>query len=203
MLKNVNLGGNKMTREQAKQKLISFGVAEPTEEQVTNLLNTLGSETKKEREKAESYKADAEKAEDLQRQLDELNNKNLSEVEKATAERDKALKSVTDLEAKIKSMEIKTGLAEQGIVGENADKLIESLQNGNFDTETLGKIIAEKEKNAVADYEKRSLNGTPDPNGNGGEKKHDDDKVENFVKEFGKNKADTENSAKSIVDSYL
>ena len=37
-----------MTREQAKQKLISYGNAEPTEEQITDFLNTLGSELKKE-----------------------------------------------------------------------------------------------------------------------------------------------------------
>ena len=54
-----------MTREKAKQKLITFGVAEPTDEQITNFLNTVGAETKKEREKADNYKADAEKAEEL------------------------------------------------------------------------------------------------------------------------------------------
>ena len=191
-----------MTREQAKQKLISFGVAEPTDEQITNFLNTVGAETKKEREKADNYKADAEKAEELQRQLDELNSNNLSEIEKANAERDKALKSVSDLEQKVKAMELKTGLAEKGITGEKADKLIESLKNGSFDTEILGEIIAEKEQTAIANYEKKSLDDTPNPDGKTGNGK-EDDKTESFIKELGKNKADADNSAKSIVDSYL
>ena len=39
-----------MTREQAKQKLISFGVAEPTDEQISDLLNSVNAETKKEKE---------------------------------------------------------------------------------------------------------------------------------------------------------
>ena len=102
----------------------------------------------------------------------------------------------------IKAMELKTGLAEKGITGEKADKLIESLKNGSFDTEILGEIIAEKEQTAIADYEKKSLKNTPNPDGKTGDGK-EDDKTESFIKELGKNKADADNSAKSIVDSYL
>ena len=40
-----------MTREQAKQKLISFGVAEPTDEQISDLLNSINAETKKEKDR--------------------------------------------------------------------------------------------------------------------------------------------------------
>ena len=36
-----------MTREQAKQNLISIGISEPTDEQVSNYLNQLNGETKK------------------------------------------------------------------------------------------------------------------------------------------------------------
>ena len=51
-----------MTREQAKQKLISFGVAEPTDEQISDLLNSINAETKKEKDRADGYKAKADKA---------------------------------------------------------------------------------------------------------------------------------------------
>ena len=105
-----------------------------TDEQITNLLNQNNSEVARERGKADKYKTDAQKAADLQKQLDELNSQNLSDIEKANAERDKALNSVADLEKTIKSMQLKAGLAEQGIVGEQADKLIENLNSGNFDT---------------------------------------------------------------------
>lgn len=155
-----------MTREQAKQKLTSLGIDEPSDEQVTKYLNTIGEEIKKEKDKAEDYKARAATAEELQRQLDELNSKNLTDIEKANAERDKALKSVEELNVKIKSMELKTGFAELGIIGENADKLIESLNNGRFDTALLGQIIAEKNQFAVSEYEKKNLKDTPNPDGN-------------------------------------
>lgn len=36
-----------MTREQAKQNLIAIGVAEPTDEQVSNYLNQVNGETKR------------------------------------------------------------------------------------------------------------------------------------------------------------
>lgn len=145
---------------------------EATDEQITNLLNQNNSEVAREKGKAEKYKTDAQKAAELQKQLDELNSQNLSDIEKANAERDKALNSVADLEKQIKTMQLKTGLAEQGIVGEQADKLIESLNGGSFDTALLGQIIAEKNKTAIADYEKKNLQNTPNPSGTqGGEPK--------------------------------
>ena len=51
-----------MTREQAKQALIGMGVAEPSEEQVSKLLDSISAETKKEKDKNVSLKEKAEKA---------------------------------------------------------------------------------------------------------------------------------------------
>ena len=45
-----------MTREQAKQALIGMGVAEPSEEQVSKLLDSISAETKKEKDKNVSPK---------------------------------------------------------------------------------------------------------------------------------------------------
>ena len=70
-----------MTREQARQKLISFGVEEPTDEQISDLLNSINAETKKEKDRADGYKAKADKADELQSQIDELNSQNMTEVE--------------------------------------------------------------------------------------------------------------------------
>ena len=136
-----------------------------TDDQITNLLNQNNQEVAREKNNAEKYKADAQKAANLQQKLDELNNQNLSDIEKANAERDKALNSVTDLQNQIKSMQLKAGLAEQGIIGEQADKLIESLNSGSFDTALLGQIITEKNQVAISEYEKKNLNGTPNPSG--------------------------------------
>ena len=61
-----------MTREQAKQVLIGMGVAEPSEEQVSKLLDSISAETKKEKDKNVSLKEKAEKADSLEKELEEL-----------------------------------------------------------------------------------------------------------------------------------
>ena len=56
---------------------------EATDEQITNLLNQNNSEVAKEKNKVSQYKAKADKADELQTQLDELQAGNLTELEKA------------------------------------------------------------------------------------------------------------------------
>ena len=87
-----------MTREQAKQNLIAIGVAEPTDEQVSNYLNQVNGETKKEKDRADGYKAKADTADDLQKQLDELQAGNLTELEKANKALDTANKHIAELQ---------------------------------------------------------------------------------------------------------
>ena len=90
-----------MTREQAKANLVALGIAEPTDEQVTSYLNTVNGETKKEKDRADKYKLDADKAGELQKKLDEIANQNLSEVEKANKATEEALSQVAALQKRI------------------------------------------------------------------------------------------------------
>ena len=145
-----------------------MGNAEPTDEQISNLLNTIGAETKKSNERANAYKAQADEAKELQRQLDELQNANLSEIEKANKATETANNRVAELERQMKSMQLKADLATNGITGEMADGIIKSLEGGSLDVSLLGQIIADKEKLAVANYEKQKLAETPKPQGDNG-----------------------------------
>ena len=80
-------------------------------------------------------------------------------------------------------MEMKAQLAEKGIVGEDADNLIDA--DGKLDIETLGKIISEREKASASAKEKELLDRTPSPKGNGKDGADDDAKpldVENAEK---------------------
>ena len=56
---------------------------EATDEQITNLLNQNNSEVATEKNKTKQYKAKADTADDLQKQLDDLQAGNMSELEKA------------------------------------------------------------------------------------------------------------------------
>ncbi len=68
-----------------------------TDEQITNLLNKSGEEMAREKEKANQYKAKADKADELQAQLDDLQAGNMTEVEKAN----KALEAANEQIAKM------------------------------------------------------------------------------------------------------
>ena len=83
-----------MTREQAKQALIGMGVAEPSEEQVSKLLDSISAETKKEKDKNVSLKEKAEKADSLEKELEELKKQNMTEAERLEAERKKEKEAV-------------------------------------------------------------------------------------------------------------
>ena len=50
-----------MTREQSKTFLVSLGITEPTEEQITNHLNSVNKEIKSEKDRADKFKAEADK----------------------------------------------------------------------------------------------------------------------------------------------
>ena len=87
-----------MTREQAKQNLITIGVAEPTDEQISNYLNQVNGETQKEKDKANQYKAKADTADNLQKQLDEIQAGNMTELDKANKALETANKQIADLQ---------------------------------------------------------------------------------------------------------
>lgn len=151
-----------MTRAQATDFLKTLGIAEPTEEQITAYLNNVGSETKKERELAEKYKSDAVRVTELQSKLDELSNQNLSDIEKANKATESANARVADLEKQIAEIRTKEKLAELGIIGEPAEKLI---VDGNLDFSVLGQILSDRETMAVSKREKELLAGMPNPSG--------------------------------------
>ena len=153
-----------MTREQAKQKLISFGIAEPTDEQVTDFLNTIGTETKKEKDRADGYKAKADKADELQTQLDDLNSQNLSDIEKANKELEKANQRIAELE---KNDEIKTqrslAMEKFKVTAEQAKQIVKD--DGSLDYDILGQIISDKESASATAKEHEIADNATNPGG--------------------------------------
>ena len=180
-----------MTREE----LITMGISE---ENVEKIIADYGNAVQRANSERDKAKQSQEQVSALQKQLDEINGKNMSEIDKANAERDKALESVAGLEKEIEKMQIKNSFAEHGIVGEQADKLIESIGSGDFDVETLGQIISEKEKAAVAKKEKEDLTHTPNPTGSSG-KADDKSDAEKIVEKMYQKESDK----KDILSYYL
>lgn len=153
-----------MTREQAKQNLIAIGVAEPTDEQVINYLNQVNGETKKEKDKADQYKAKADNADELQKKLDELEAGNLSEVEQANKNLEKANARIAELEkAQAIANQRASAASKFNVTAEQAAQIVKD--DGSFDYDVLGKIISEKETAAAQAKEQEIANNSTNPGG--------------------------------------
>lgn len=184
-----------MKREDVKQKLISWGIEEPTDEQISDYLATINKETKSAEDKALHYRAEAERVKDLEKELKELNDANLSETEKQTKAVEEANAEIAKLRQTVKQMELTKSLAEIGIVGDDAEGLFE---NGELNTAKLGEILSSREKNAVAAYQKETLNNTPSPQGG---KNEDDVKPEvEYAKEYVAR--NSSGNTQSIINQY-
>lgn len=189
-----------MTRKEAEQNLIGFGIAEPTDEQITNYLNQIGAETKSYKDKLASVGGKDDRIAELEKELEKLNKQNMSDLELANAERDKALSSVANLEKQIENMITKTELAKLGITGELADTLVSG--NGKLDFVALGQIISDREKNAISEYEKKALENTPNPSGNKGKDEPQKTEAERIAESLGKSASATGKDSEAIIASY-
>ena len=189
-----------MTREQAKQNLIGFGIAEPTDEQISNYLNQIGAETKTYKDKLASVGGKDDRIAELEKELEKLNKQNMTELELERAEKDKALSSVANLEKQIEQMITKTELAKLGITGEVADSLVSG--NGKLDFNTLGQIISDREKTAISEYEKKTLENTPNPSGSKGKGEPEKTEAEQIAENLGKMASASSKDSEAIIASY-
>ena len=165
-----------MTRQQAKANLEKLGFAEVTDEMVTNYLNQLDGETNGLKTKLAQAEKDALNVKDLQEKIKELEDSKLTDEEKAAKATEEAQKTIIDLQNKVVAMELKTQLAEIGITGEDADKLIENSNGGSLDVALLGTIISNRETEAAKKKEQEIADKSTNPNGGsaGGEGGGDD-----------------------------
>lgn len=189
-----------ITREQAKKNLISIGVAEPTEEQITSYLNQIGSETQKEKDKADKYKEKADKADELQSKLDEIEQGNLSEIEAANKNLEKANQRIAELEKAQMVVNQKKVVTEKfKVTGEQADNIVK--EDGTLDYDVLGQIIADKETAAAQAKEQEIANGSINPGGgNPGGKGEEKTNAEKIVEKLYGGESKQE---KSVLSYYV
>lgn len=188
-----------MTREQAKQNLISIGVSDLTDEQITNYLNQVNGETQKEKDKAAEYK---EKADEYKAKIDELEAGNLTEVEKANKALELANKQIAKMQKdnSIRDLREKS-MTDFNITAEQAKTVVKD--DGSFDTAALGKIMSEKET-AAAQAKEQEIAGKQDiPGGGSAGGGKDKTEAEKTAEAIGKTLAGTNEAAKAIVDGYL
>ena len=148
---------------------------EATDEQITNLLNQNNSEVAKEKNKVSQYKAKADTADNLQKQLDELQAGNLTELEKANKALDTANQQIADLQ---KSNAIRdqreAAMTNFKITAEQAKTIVKD--DGSLDYTELGKIMSEKET-AAAQAKEQEIAKNQDIPGGGSNKGGADNKT--------------------------
>lgn len=191
-----------MTREQAKQNLISIGVEEPTEDQISNYLNQLNGETQKEKDKAKQYKEKAKNADELQEKIDKLEAGNLTELEKANKDLETAKKQIAEMQ---KSNAIRdqreTAMTNFKITADQAKTVVKD--DGSIDYAELGKIMSEKETAAAQAKEQEIAQNQDIPGGGSTGKDKDKTDAEKTAEIIGKTLSGSNDAAKSVVDSYL
>ena len=175
-----------MTREDVKKIF-----PDATDEQITSFLNQSNSDVAKEKAKAQKVKEQAEKADALEKELEELKQQNMTDAEKAELERQKEKaaneKRISDIESALATSqrEALTGkitsiFASAGMKGDAYAGAIKAFSN--MDAEDALKEaqnfvdgISEEKKStldtAKAAWEKEALENTPNPGGgkSGGE----------------------------------
>lgn len=175
-----------MTREDVKKIF-----PDATDDQITSFLNQSNSDVAKEKAKAQKVKEQADKAEVLEKELEDLKQQNMTEAEKAELERQKEKvaneKRISDLESALATSqkEALTGkitsiFANAGMKGDAYAGAIKAFSNMNAEdalkeAQTFVDGISVENKNALdtakAAWEKEALEKTPNPGGgkSGGE----------------------------------
>ena len=163
-----------------REELIAMGISE---ENADKIMADYGSTVQKANAKAEQYKAKADKADELQSQLDELNSQNMTEVEKATKALESANQKIAELEKRdIIRTQRANAMEKFGLTAEQASKVV--TDDGATDYEVLGQIFADSKKSAIAEYEKQKLDGTPNPGGSTGGSVEEKTTAERLVEKY-------------------
>lgn len=197
-----------MKREEAKQKLIDLGVAEPTEEQISSLLDSVTAETKAERERAERYKKDADKAKSLEEQLAELQNQNLTDAEKQQKQNEALQRQIAELTENNFKSEARAILAKSGLPDEDIESILpgmiaDTVENTQARANAYVSAMNKFKENAIKEYDKQNLDNTGTP---GGDEKNPDEtktEAEKFAESFGKEAGESEKLSSDIVNSYI
>lgn len=155
-----------MTREQ-----IVALFPDATPEQITGILNQNNSEVAAEKAKVNQYKDKAKKADELQTKADELQTR-LDDLEsKGLTDGEKVIKQLETANAEIAQLKQEKMIADMRnnaaskfkVTAEEASKIVKD--DGTFDYDVLGKIIADKETAAAQAKEKEIADGSTNPGG--------------------------------------
>lgn len=152
-----------MTRDDIKKLF-----PEATDDQITRMLNQTNSELQAEKARTERYRAEADRVGELEKQIKDLSNQNVSGAEKAAKDLEEAQRRIAELEKAQSIMAQKKSAMEKfKIDAAQADKVIK--EDGSLDFDALGQIMSEKETAAATAKEQEIAKNQGNPGGSPGE----------------------------------
>lgn len=154
-----------MTREE----LLTMGL---TEEQVEKIMADHARVVQAANAKADKYKTDAQKAADLQKQLDEIGQQNLTEIEKEQKAREAAEQRAADLQKQLTETAVTGIFAKANLTGEEFSGIIGALSTLDLETakmnaESFVNGISKRDEENKTQWKNENFNSTPNP-GTGG-----------------------------------
>ena len=182
-----------MTRAEAKKMLISFGIEEPTDQQITNYLDSVSGEVQKEKIRADGLKEKADKADELQKQLDEIEQQNMSELEKEKKRAEAAEALAAERAVALTMAKVTSVFAEAGMVGDTYKGAIKAFsamseEDALKEATTFVNGISESRRTALeaakSEWESEKLKNTPNPGGNTPPSNEDESAAAKYAKEY-------------------
>jgi hypothetical protein len=198
-----------MSRAEAKQLLITFGIETPTEEQITNYLNSVNGEVQKEKVKTDAQKAELDRLKEIEKELETEKNKNLTAEEKLQAELQKATQLQKDFSKKTNQLSIEKIFVAAGLTEEDYKDFIGDIVSDNAELSTklansLVTTITKQKDTAIQKTKESLLDGSPTPGGgkgNGGDKEKTE--AEKIAEGIAKASVDNQKATNDVLANYL
>jgi hypothetical protein len=197
-----------MSRADAKKVLISFGIEEPTDEQITSYLNSVGGEVQKEKAKADADKAEIERLKEVEKQYTDLTAQNQTAEQKLQAALDAADLAKKDFAKKTNRLEVEKALVAAGLKEDDYKDFIDSMVSENAETSMKlanGFTATIKSQKEAIDKAVRAelLNKTPTPDGGKGDPNVTKSDAEVAAESIAKTVSASNKQAESIVGQYF
>lgn len=155
-----------------REDLIALGL---TDEQVEKVIaenskdvQNANKNAEKAKKELDDLKTSAVNAEELQKKIEEIEQSKMTETEKIAKELEKSNARVAELERNIAIRDSRAAAAEKfKVTAEQAKQIVKD--DGSFDYDVLGTIIAEKETAAANAKEQEIAHNSTNPGGQSGD----------------------------------
>ena len=155
---------------------------EATDAQIDEMLKQHNGEVQAVKRTAEQYKGSADEAKSLREQLEELQNKGLSDAEKMQKQIEAQEKTIAELKAQNQMAEINSYASSKGLAGDKVADILKAL-GGNVEAakvaiDSIVGLKGEWESGAALAKEQEIAKGASNPGGQGSSGGSDDNKTE-------------------------